>query len=204
MNKLFLSSLLLLTTCTLFAQVAPSTPKSIAEASVEKPVDVKGADPKTGMVSSYLIGDNIFLSKMGGSFYKAVKAAGMEETFKSRGPITLFLPNDQAFAKLSKGKIDSLYKPALLPHLIALIAYHAIPGNLRIDDLADKIDRKTGIATFTTLSGSKLYIKFDGNYNLVIVDDAGHQSIITQPQLPQSNGFIYVIDTVLQPKDKLL
>jgi uncharacterized surface protein with fasciclin (FAS1) repeats len=203
MKRFFGVIFMLLYTCNLFAQVAPSTPTSIAEASMAKPVPIKGADPKTGMVPTYQIGDNVYLSTMGKSFYKLLKAAALEETFKSRGPITLFLPNDQAFAKLSKGKLDSLYMPALLPQLIALITYHAIPGKLKIDDLADKMDSKSRLATFTTLSGSKLYIKFDAKYNLVLIDDTGHESIVTQPQLPQGNGYIYVIDTVLQPKDKL-
>src|SRR4051812_26769998 len=123
MIKPLLSAFLLLATSNLFAQVAPATPNSIVEADKAKPVPVKGADPKTGMVPTYLIGDNILLAKMGGSFYKATKAAGLEETFKSRGPITLFLPNDEAFAKLSKGKIDSLYQKAYLPQLIALVSY---------------------------------------------------------------------------------
>lgn len=204
MNKLLLSAFLLLTTGGLFAQVAPATPNSIAEASMAKPVPIKGADPKTGMVPTYFIGDNILLAKMGSSFYKAVQAAGLQETFKSRGPFTLFLPNDEAFAKLSKGRTDSLYMVKYLPQLIALVTYHAIPGRMKKRDIEKKIDSKTGLATFTTLSGGKLYAKFDASHNLILVDETGHQSTIIQPDLPQYNGLIQVIDTVLQPKDRLL
>jgi len=204
MNKLILSALIILSSSTLFAQVAPSTPTSIAEASMAKPVPIKGADPKTGMVPNYLISDNVNLSTMGQSFYKALQAAGLEETFKSRGPITLFLPDDEAFAKLSKGKTDSLYRYNLLPQLIATISYHAIPGKLKVKDIEKKIDPKTGLARFTTLSGGILYAKLDANHNLILIDETGHQSKITQPELPQYNGYIHVIDIVLQPKDRLL
>ncbi len=204
MLKLFTLLFLTLNSYILLAQITPSTPTSIAEASMAKPAPIKGADPKTGMVPTYQIGDNVFLSTMGQSFYKALKAAGLEETLKSRGPITLFMPDDAAFAKLSKGKIDSLYRHDRLPQLIATISYHAIPGKLKVKDIAKKIDPKTGLAKFTTLSGGILYAKLDANHNIVLVDETGHQAIITQPELPQYNGYIHVIDTVLQPKDILL
>ncbi|MGL4881367.1 MAG: fasciclin domain-containing protein, partial [Waterburya sp.] len=40
----------------------------------------------------------------------AVKAAGLVDTLKGKGPFTLFAPNDEAFAKLPKGTVDGLLK----------------------------------------------------------------------------------------------
>ena len=40
----------------------------------------------------------------------AVKAAGLVNTLKGKGPFTVFAPNDAAFAKLPPGTVDSLLK----------------------------------------------------------------------------------------------
>ena len=41
----------------------------------------------------------------------AVKAAGLVETLKSKGPFTVFAPTDEAFKKLPEGTVESLLKP---------------------------------------------------------------------------------------------
>ena len=38
----------------------------------------------------------------------AVKAAGLVETLKSKGPFTVFAPTDEAFAKVPKATLDAL------------------------------------------------------------------------------------------------
>ncbi len=40
----------------------------------------------------------------------AIKTAGMEDTFKGAGPITVFAPTDDAFKALPKDKLDALLK----------------------------------------------------------------------------------------------
>jgi len=41
----------------------------------------------------------------------AVKAAGLVDALKGKGPLTVFAPTDQAFAKLPAGAVESLLKP---------------------------------------------------------------------------------------------
>ena len=41
----------------------------------------------------------------------ALTAAGLIDTLKGDGPFTVFAPNDEAFAKLPKGTVESLLKP---------------------------------------------------------------------------------------------
>ena len=41
----------------------------------------------------------------------AVKAAGLVNTLKSKGPFTVFAPTDAAFAALPKGTFTNLLKP---------------------------------------------------------------------------------------------
>ncbi len=41
----------------------------------------------------------------------AVKAAGLVDTLKGKGPFTVFAPTDEAFAKLPVGTVENLLKP---------------------------------------------------------------------------------------------
>ena len=41
----------------------------------------------------------------------AVKAAGLVETLKGKGPFTVFAPTNEAFAKLPPGTVEDLLKP---------------------------------------------------------------------------------------------
>jgi len=41
----------------------------------------------------------------------AVKAAGLVETLKGKGPFTVFAPTDDAFKKLPPGTLEDLLKP---------------------------------------------------------------------------------------------
>src|SRR5436305_13661450 len=41
----------------------------------------------------------------------AVKAAGLVDTLKGKGPFTVFAPTDEALAKLPAGTLESLLKP---------------------------------------------------------------------------------------------
>lgn len=205
MNKLLLI-IFLFFSADLVAQSpnAPITPTDTTKRDPIKPPQSKDIDPATGINTGYYITDNLNMAKTFSKFYNLMDAAGLAETFRSRGPITIFVPDDQAFAKLSTGKTDSLLMHNNLPQLLALVTYHAIPGKLTLGKIAKQIDGKTGLATFTTLSGGKLYAKYDGNRNLVLVDETGHQSIITRDGIKQHNGLFNVIDTVLQPKNRLL
>lgn len=208
MNKLFLILFVFLST-DLLAQSpnapvsnASITPIDTTKKDPPKPPKSKDIDRETGINTGYYIADNIVLVKTFSNFFKMMDAAGLTETFRSRGPITIFVPGDDAFSKLSAGKMDSLYRMNNLPELIALVSYHAIPGKLTLAKMAKQIDGKTGLASFTTLSGRKLYAKRDGNH-LVLVDETGHQSIITKDEIRQHNGLFNVIDAILQPKEHL-
>ncbi|RZA01856.1 MAG: fasciclin domain-containing protein [Sphingobacteriaceae bacterium] len=184
---------------------SPNTPITALDTTKRDPVkppQSKDIDPATGLNTGYYIGDNLSMVKNFSRFYKLMDAAGLTETFRSRGPITVFIPGDEVMAKLSAGKIDSLLKMDNLPELIALVSYHAIPGKLTLGKMAKQIDGKTGLATFTTLSGGKLYAKRDGG-RLILIDETGNQSIITRNDIKQHNGLFSIIDRVLQPKERL-
>jgi uncharacterized surface protein with fasciclin (FAS1) repeats len=58
----------------------------------------------------------------------AVKAAGLVETLKGKGPFTVFAPTDAAFAKLPEGTVENLLKPENKAKLAKILTYHVVPG----------------------------------------------------------------------------
>ena len=58
----------------------------------------------------------------------AVKAAGLVDTLKSPGPVTVFAPTDAAFAKLPAGTVDALLKDP--EKLKKILTYHVVPGKV--------------------------------------------------------------------------
>lgn len=117
----------------------------------------------------------------------AVKAAGLVETLKGKGPFTVFAPTDAAFAKLPSGTLDSLLKPENKAKLQAILTYHVLASKVASKDIAGK---KLSVAT---VQGSKLSVNAT---NGVMVDNAK----VTKADIMASNGVIHVIDTVVMPK----
>ena len=209
MRKLFLFVGFVFCTRITLAQVTAPTPPSHVVSSVpdsvaHRPKKPTSTDLKitkgTSMVPAKNIADNISGSAELNRFYDLILLAGLTETFKSRGPITIFVPDNPAIEKLRKSKLDSLVNPKGKYDLIAFVSYYAVPGLITARDIAKQIDSKTHIATFTTLSGRKITAKIDANRNIILMDEAGGQSTISKFDLPQSNGLIHVINTVLVPK----
>lgn len=132
----------------------------------------------------------------------AINQAGLSGMFKSSGPVTLFAPTDKAFQKLPKGLLDTLLKPGHVADLSYLLSSHAIAGRLTIKDIAAKIKANDGQATFTTIAGSSLVAKINANRNIVLTDENGGESVISTFDIPQKNGILHVIDSVLIPKLK--
>ena len=117
----------------------------------------------------------------------AAKAAGLVEALKGEGPITVFAPTDDAFAKLPEGTIESLLKPENKDKLTNILLYHVVSG---------EVMAKTAITldSAKTLQGSSFSINLDGK--TLKIDGAS----VTQADIKASNGVIHVIDSVILPK----
>ena len=116
----------------------------------------------------------------------AVKAAGLVDTLKGKGPFTVFAPTDEAFAKLPAGTVEDLLKPENKEKLVSILTYHVVPAKAMAKDVA-------GLPTAKTVNGKELKLKADGGN--VMVDKAK----VTKADIEASNGVIHVIDTVLMP-----
>lgn len=129
----------------------------------------------------------------------AVKAAGLVETLKGKGPFTVFAPTNAAFAGLPAGTVDTLLKPENKPALTKVLTYHVVPGKLTYIDLKKQVDQGKGMATLKTASGGTLTAMANGPSNIAIKDDKGGTANISVYDVIQSNGVIHSIDKVLLP-----
>jgi uncharacterized surface protein with fasciclin (FAS1) repeats len=161
-----------------------------------------GADTKmvggAPMYPSKDIIDNAVNSKDHTTLVAAVKAAGLVDTLKGKGPFTVFAPTNEAFAKLPAGTVDGLLKPENKPALTKVLTYHVVPGRMDAHALAKKIREGNGTASLTTASGGTLWAMMQGD-KIVVKDEKGDMSTVTIGDVYQSNGVIHVVDTVLLP-----
>jgi uncharacterized surface protein with fasciclin (FAS1) repeats len=128
----------------------------------------------------------------------AVKAAGLVETLEGPGPFTVFAPTNAAFAKLPAGTVDTLLKPENKDTLVKILTYHVVAGRIGAAELKKMIKEGHGKAELKTVSGGKLWAMMQGNM-IVLKDEKGGMSTVTQSNVFQSNGVIHVVDAVLLP-----
>jgi len=134
-------------------------------------------------------GDIVDVAVNAGSFktlVAAVKAAGLVDTLKGKGPFTVFAPTDEAFAKLPKGTVESLLKPENVKQLQAVLTYHVVAGKVTAADVVK-------LKKASTVNGSDLGISI--SKKSVMVGGAN----VVSTDIMAKNGVIHVIDTVLLP-----
>jgi len=150
------------------------------------------------MLPSKDIVDNAVNSKDHTTLVAAVKAAGLVDTLKGKGPFTVFAPTNDAFAQLPTGTVDTLMKPENKAALQGVLTYHVVPGKISAADLSNQIVQAGGMATLKTASGGSLGAKLQGD-KVVLVDEKGGTAEVTIANVNQSNGVIHVVDSVLLP-----
>jgi uncharacterized surface protein with fasciclin (FAS1) repeats len=114
---------------------------------------------------------------------RLINDAGLAETLRGAGPYTVFAPTDEAFKAVPAATLDALGKDK--ERLKALLAYHVVAGQMLAADV------KNGPAK--TLQGAYVALSKSGTF--VTIEDA----VVTQADVPASNGVVHVIDRVLMP-----
>lgn len=152
------------------------------------------------MLPSKDIVDNAVNSADHTTLVAAVKAAGLVETLKGKGPFTVFAPTDAAFGKLPAGTVDNLVKPENKEALTKVLTYHVVPGKHDFKAMSAAIKKSGGTAELRTASGGKLMLMMNGMHNIQVKDEAGNAANISTYDVYQSNGVINVVDSVLMPK----
>lgn len=118
----------------------------------------------------------------------AVQAAGLVDALKGQGPLTVFAPTDEAFAKVPGATLQSLLEPENKDQLVKILTYHVVPGRVLAKDVV-------GLRSAKTLQGGEVAIGVaDGRVFL-------NNAQVTATDIETSNGVIHVIDTVLMPAE---
>jgi len=130
--------------------------------------------------------DTAVAAKSFSTLVTAVKAAGLVEALKGKGPFTIFAPTDEAFAKLPEGTLENLLKPENKDQLQAILTYHVVSGRVMAADVV-KLNKAE------TLNGKSVNINVTGDK--VQVNDAN----VVKTDIECANGVIHVIDSVILP-----
>ncbi|NJL73393.1 MAG: fasciclin domain-containing protein [Candidatus Competibacteraceae bacterium] len=122
----------------------------------------------------------------------AVKAAGLVDTLKGKGPFTVFAPTDEAFKKLPSGTLESLLKPENKERLVSILTYHVVPGAYDASRITAEKNKQFSIKS---VQGADIAVDTSDG---VKVSGAN----VTNADIRTSNGVIHVIDSVIMPPDK--
>lgn len=168
---------------------------AVSAGAQERTVMVGGA----AMYPSRDIIDNAMQSKDHTTLVAAVKAAGLVDTLKGKGPFTVFAPTNGAFDTLPRGTVETLLRPENKDRLKEVLTYHVVPGRMDSNELMARAKANDGRVELGTASGEKLWAVLDGS-SLWLQDGKKMKARITIADVYQSNGVIHVVDTVLMAK----
>ena len=158
---------------------------AMAQTPAAVPAPAAPAPAVVPLVASGDIMQTMRLSGQFSSFVKAVDATNLTGLLKSQPNLTIFAPNDAAFAALPPGQLAVLM--ADKARLQKLLVYHIV--NARME--AAKFKGAHGLLP----TGSGEMVEMDGSGDIVRVNDA----TIIQADVMASNGIIHVVNKVLQP-----
>ena len=116
------------------------------------------------------------------TFVDLVDKAGMTSVLAEDGPFTVFIPTNEAFAKIPRDRLTKIANDRSA--LSAVLLYHMSPETLTSKELARPAERKTCVVPATSISASSQ------NYG-----DASY----VRKDVPCVNGIVYVVDAVQIP-----
>jgi len=124
-------------------------------------------------------------------FCGAVEAAGLAETLKGPGPVTVFALTNDAFVAIPDGTVKSRLQLQHKDQLMSILTYHVVPGAVTSDQI---IGSRTNVAT---VQGDTVHVDgTGGKYGAAVqVNDAN----MTTADINATSGVIHVIDKVLLP-----
>lgn len=117
---------------------------------------------------------------------KAIEAAGLQETLTANGPVTVFAPTDEAFAKLPAEQLEALLRPENKDQLVKILTNHVVAGRaLEADDLKRTRSAKTVAGEEVNIELKRGRVRVDG-------------ARVTGDYIAD-NGVVVAVDTVLIP-----
>lgn len=120
------------------------------------------------------------------TFVAGVQNTQLVSQLQSANEYTIFAPANEAFNELTTSTIEALIGQENRQNLTSLIAFHVVPGSVRMSDLTEG-------KTLRTVNGQTVTVSKSGD--TVMIGGA----TIRSGELASRNGVLYVVDTVLFP-----
>jgi uncharacterized surface protein with fasciclin (FAS1) repeats len=140
------------------------------------------------------ITDTIYANPILTNFTKLLQGSPDIYTFlSSRGPFTVFVPTDSAFAKLPPGELEALLRPENHERLQHILLFHIIEGKrLAVKDLLP-------LRAMFSCEGNPLTFKLTHTGAHLVM-----KAKVLHADIHCANGNINEIDTVLMPPEGAL
>ncbi len=138
---------------------------------------------------SHDLTDTIYANPITTDFAKLLQASPDIYTFlSSKGPFTVFVPTDSAFAKLKPGELEALLRPENADRRNAILLFHIINGKrLGMKDL-------TQLHAMFSCQGNPLTFKLSHSGVFLV-----QKTKVTHADIKCANGNFNEIDSVLMP-----
>jgi len=117
----------------------------------------------------------------------ALTASGLVHTLEGSGPLTVFAPTGDAFAKLPARTSDKLLQD--MPKLKSILPYRVVSGKIMSADVLKLYGRSA-----KTINGDELKTAKHGGVTL------SANLRVTKADMDCSNGVIHAVDAALMPK----
>jgi uncharacterized surface protein with fasciclin (FAS1) repeats len=125
-------------------------------------------------------------------FMDLIKQSGLEKEIRKGIPVTIFLPNCEAFSLVPEEEFAIVSREP--ERLRKLLKYHIIRGEVSTSDIANLLrDRES--AKILTIEGTPIIMRKSGKNGLKIND-----AKITGSDMKVMNFNVHVIDRVLVPE----
>ncbi len=118
-------------------------------------------------------------------FSNYLSMAGVAAALTETGQFTVFVPSDEAFAKIPEAEMNVLLDEPGKVRLKALLSYHIVPGKIMAVSVGSESVRNS-------ISGEQ--IRF-ADYRGIKVNGIG----LLRRNIEASNGVVHSLDTVLSP-----
>ena len=149
------------------------------------------------LLPSIDIYDNATKSPAHSTLAAELRAGGLADMLKGKGPYTVFAPTNEAYAALPRGAVASLLQNRAAAEKSA--RYLVVKGRYDSQALLKLINENGGEAKLVTLEGGPLVATLNGPTNIALMDQKGDVADIAIYDIYQSNGVIQVIDKVVSP-----
>jgi len=119
--------------------------------------------------------------------HNSIKEAGLGDSLASAQAVTIFAPDNEAFAKLQGGTVMSALEDS--NKLKTILTYHVVPQKL----VASNLRKEKSV---TTMQGGTLKIE---EHRWLRSGIKVNGAVVKEADIEGTNGVIHIIDTVLIP-----